>query len=279
MKELKDVSDELFDARRRINDLTDKSDEEIAQIDRLKTDFTRAQHEADKAQSDLKDCKLGKGLDENVEGKIKALESIDRKRAKDVKRMNAALTDMATKYLKLTFGEKIPHLLIRTDQGDMIAEFPPMGIMPVAVTYFLELVNAGFWNGKSFFRAESHVIQASGVSKDGKSHEYSKSIPFQEYASEFPHVKYTLGIAGRPGGPDFYVSMRDNTKIHGPGGQTPYYDGNPDSDPCFARLVSGQSVADKIQGLPYNSKDGMHFLKENVEIIEIRLIQAQEWRS
>jgi hypothetical protein len=32
------------------------------------------------------------------------------------------------------------------------------------------------------------------------------SVLFQEYSEKFPHVKYTLGYAGRPGGPDFYIS-------------------------------------------------------------------------
>jgi hypothetical protein len=31
-------------------------------------------------------------------------------------------------------------------------------------------------------------------------------VVFQEYSPKFPHEKFTVGYAGRPGGPDFYIS-------------------------------------------------------------------------
>ena len=44
------------------------------------------------------------------------------------------------------------------------------------------------------------------------------SLAFQEYSAEYPHRPFTVGIAGRPGGPDFYINLLDNVKNHGPGG-------------------------------------------------------------
>lgn len=38
----------------------------------------------------------------------------------------------------------------------------------------------------------------------------------QEYSPEFTHLENTLGIAGRPGGPDFYFSLVENVRNHGP---------------------------------------------------------------
>ena len=34
-------------------------------------------------------------------------------------------------------------------------------------------------------------------------------LGFQEYHASYPHVKYTLGFAGRPGGPAWYISPAD----------------------------------------------------------------------
>ena len=59
----------------------------------------------------------------------------------------------------------------------------------------------------------------------------------------------TLGLAGRPGGPDFYVSTRNNTKLHGPGGQTSYDDPT-EADPCFAHVVDGFDVVDRMHKSP-----------------------------
>lgn len=46
-------------------------------------------------------------------------------------------------------------------------------------------------------------------------------------------------------GPDFYVSTRDNSRNHGPGGQDSYDDPS-EADPCFAKVVAGFEVVDRI---------------------------------
>ena len=67
-----------------------------------------------------------------------------------------------------------------------------------------------------------------------------------ESSPNFPHVKYTLGYAGRPGGTDFYVSTIDNTLNHGPGGQSTYEEAS-EADPCFAKVVPGfEHVIDRM---------------------------------
>ena len=44
-------------------------------------------------------------------------------------------------------------------------------------------------------------------------------MAFQEYHPQYPHKLFTLGYAGRPGGPAFYISTMDNTDNHGPASQ------------------------------------------------------------
>jgi cyclophilin family peptidyl-prolyl cis-trans isomerase len=97
---------------------------------------------------------------------------------------------------------------------------------------------------------------------------------FQEYSPNFEHKKYTLGFAGRPGGPDFYISTMDNSKLHGPGGQTSYEDPT-EADPCFAKVVEGFNVVDRM-GLspvkPGNYKAMVH----SVAIVSMKLMQEEK---
>ena len=90
--------------------------------------------------------------------------------------------------------------------------------MPYTVNFFLEQVHRGHYDGCSFHRNAGHVVQGGpvenhltkkgvNVRKPFSTSGYS-SMAFQEYHKDFPHEKYTLGYAGRPGGPDFYVSVQ-----------------------------------------------------------------------
>lgn len=93
---------------------------------------------------------------------------------------------------------------------------------------------------------------------------------FQEYSPNFPHVKYTVGYAGRPGGPDFYVSTMDNTQNHGPGGQSSYEDPS-EADPCFAKVVDGFDTVDRLAKMPV--KEGWYkAMQKNVGIKSMKIL-------
>ena len=87
--------------------------------------------------------------------------------------------------------------------------------MPYTVNFFLSQVSLGLLNGCSFHRNARHVVQGGPVTnhlnpganvRKGFKNADLMSVAFQEYHKDFPHQKYTMGYAGRPGGPDFYVS-------------------------------------------------------------------------
>ena len=87
--------------------------------------------------------------------------------------------------------------------------------MPYTVNHFLQQVSLGLWNGCSFHRNAHHVVQGGPITNhlnpgthlnEGFKKADLGSVVFQEYHKDFPHKKYTMGYAGRPGGPDFYVS-------------------------------------------------------------------------
>ncbi|KAM3575636.1 hypothetical protein VYU27_002505 [Nannochloropsis oceanica] len=139
-------------------------------------------------------------------------------------------------------------------------EMAPFDVMPHVIHWFLTMVETGYWDGCHLIRNARHVLQfnchartavtgndrllarvpGAGVA-DGKIGGF-QSIVFQEFSPDFNHLPFTLGVAGRPGGEDFYVNLVENTISHGPGGQ------GPEPDPCFAKVVRGREVLEGWHG-------------------------------
>jgi len=79
-----------------------------------------------------------------------------------------------------------------------------------------------------------------------------------------------VGFAGRPGGPDFYVSTVDNSRNHGPGGQSGYADPT-EADPCFGKVVEGFDAVDRMHSMPV--KPGWYnAMEENVGIAYAKIL-------
>ena len=104
---------------------------------------------------------------------------------------------------------------------------------------------------------------------------YSGQVPglaFQEYNPLFPHKERTLGYAGRPSGPSFYISSLDNTKNHGPGSQqkaNPY-----EADANFGEIVSGyEDVVQKRMRKQVGAKGGNGFVGDKNNHIMIDSIE------
>ena len=104
----------------------------------------------------------------------------------------------------------MPDIADKGATGIILIETAPIELMPVAVLLYLDIVSD--WEGGMFHRNAGHVLQI-------QTHGRHRGLPFQEYSPEYPHVEGTLGYAGRPGGPPFYISTIDNTRNHGPASQ------------------------------------------------------------
>ena len=145
----------------------------------------------------------------------------------------------------------------RSQLGYMTLELAGPHDMPHTAFVFLEQVDQGMYNfGEYGFAYNApHVTQAMPLT-DGLSLRFEESgishLLFPEYSSNFPHQQYTVGLAGRPAGPNFYINMRDNTHAHGPQGFTA--DGK--ADPCFGRVVRGQDIVDRINAATGQLHDG-----------------------
>lgn len=169
-----------------------------------------------------------------------------------------------------------------SDEGIIKIEMAPIVEMPHAVYWFLEQVSRKLYDGFSFHRNARHVIEGGPVSNfltpaDNRPDEetFKKAgfhkILFQEYSKNFPHKKFTIGFGGRPGGPSFYINTKDNSLIHGPGGQTQNDDPS-EADTCFAKVIDGFEHVERIATLPVK-KGTYHSLENNVAIVRIQLLE------
>lgn len=80
---------------------------------------------------------------------------------------------------------------------------------------------------------------------------HKDGLAFQEYSEKFPHKQFTLGYAGRPGGPAFYISTVDNTHNHGPGSQG----SRTEADGIIGKLLDIEKPAERPAGGEASSRD------------------------
>ncbi|KAJ1449090.1 hypothetical protein M885DRAFT_470588 [Pelagophyceae sp. CCMP2097] len=145
----------------------------------------------------------------------------------------------------------------------LVVETAPNWMMPHAVYIFLDAIVTKRGSA-AFHRNAGHVLQAF-VRATG-----AKGLAFQEYDARFQHVKYSLGFAGRPGGPEFYISTRDNVENHGPGSQG----SKTEADSCFARVAQGFDVVDRMGKQP--NTGGMGFVTNKHDFIVIRQVRIRQ---
>ena len=179
-------------------------------------------------------------------------------------RLTQALQQATTELLQHRYGANItqrtqfrvvvdliyPKIMIHDPDSDstvgqLTIELAPIALVPCSVFYFLELVRT--YQGGEIHRNAGHVLQISAQS--GATSHPRKAMPFQEYSPDFPHVQYTTGYAGRPSGPEWYISIKNNKHNHGPGSQqkaNPY-----EADSNFGAILPEDiGILDKIHAIP-----------------------------
>eukprot|EP01041_Mallomonas_annulata_P003208 gene3208-6337_t len=168
--------------------------------------------------------------------------------------------------MKLQFPSSMPDYDTAGESGVIIIETGPIDLVPYSVFYFLDIVE--HFKGGNFHRNAGHVLQAQ-VRTGGR----FPSLAFQEYNPGFPHKRLTLGYAGRPGGPEFYISTVDNTDNHGPGSQG----SNTEADGCFGKVLQGEAVVKRMQKQPGKAgPNGFIDKAENyIKIVSLKLIDQE----
>lgn len=139
--------------------------------------------------------------------------------------------------MTLTFPETMKDYETAGPTGVIVFELAPLKLVPYSTFFFLEIIRK--WKGGAFHRNAGHVLQALV-------HSDSPGLAFQEYSPEYPHKRLTLGYAGRPGGPAFYISTIDNTDNHGPASQG----SKTEADSCFGKVIAGEDIVKRMQRQP-----------------------------
>lgn len=164
---------------------------------------------------------------------------------------------------------------VASPKGRLLLELASADQMPHTVYTFLARVSKGLYDGCSFYHNAGHVLVAGarpnahtppGVDLRQRFVQSGlEKVHFQEYNPEYFHKEWTVGLAGRPGGTEFYVNMRDNSVDHGPGGQTKYEDPS-QADPCFARVVAGFTWVERMRSLQDKG------VESRVAILQARIV-------
>uniref|UniRef100_A0A7S2RJG5 PPIase cyclophilin-type domain-containing protein n=1 Tax=Rhizochromulina marina TaxID=1034831 RepID=A0A7S2RJG5_9STRA len=213
---------------------------------------------------DLKKRKVSLETDDMAQMKIRELQTA----AREMVLHNFGSTGPFRAELNLVFPDTMPDFDTEGAAGRIVIELAPLELLPYSNYAVLDMISN--WPGGFFHRNAPHVKQVQVSQSRSVKH---LPMPFQEYSKEYPHVKYTLGFAGRPGGPAFYVSTVDNTRNHGPGSQSK---GTTEADTCFGRVVEGFDVVDRMSKQPGKSKpNGFVSGRGNlIEIQSFRLLAA-----
>jgi len=161
----------------------------------------------------------------------------------------------------LEFQDTIPDFKENGPDGYILLEMAPSRLVPHSVFSFLEIARQ--WKGGAFHRIAGHVLQVQVRGGVGK------PLAFQEYSEEYPHKERTVGYAGRPSGPAWYVSTQDNTRNHGRGSQQSH---NPyEADSCFGRVIDGYDTAvqriKKVPGKGFLNDKRKHVLIKSMTIL------------
>ena len=137
----------------------------------------------------------------------------------------------------------------RTTINKITVEMAPLNLMPYTVHIFLQQIHRKLWDGTEIFRMMSHIFVAHPyIQQEGKDMWKMRDVDleklqYREYNNNFPHAKHTLGLAGNPPGPNFYINRNDNSHH------------NDMSDPCFAKVIRGEGVIERMSSLP-TAEDG-----------------------
>ena len=145
----------------------------------------------------------------------------------------------------------------------IVFEFAPLTSLPHVIETALNIFHDKSLDGGTFIMSRGHILVFGPVDphdEENNSRLEQKMVDadffpegallFTEYSSRHPHSQYTVGFNAR--GPVMYINMIDNTDRHGP-------ESRKDPDPCFARVVEGFDVIQRIAQVPTLEDDSLEY--------------------
>lgn len=154
--------------------------------------------------------------------------------------------------------------------------------MPHSVHFFLEQVSNGVYDNTAFYRNAPRFVQAGPGQDAQRVEQLEREQPslahvlFQEHSRNLNHQQYTLGYPGRPGGPDFYLNLQDNSKQHGLGADlTHRSEFMIEADPCFARIIRGFNTLERIHRSNVQEEDGFSRRKQYQMVHPVTIVSMR----
>lgn len=152
----------------------------------------------------------------------------------------------------------------------IVIELAPLDLMPHSVNMFLRQVHHKMWDGMTLTLSNEQKLQFGprhgNIQDQRRFGTNFSNLLYQEYSDQYPHQKWTIGYAGRPAGPDFYINLSDNSESFGPKG-----DKHNEADPCFGKVVEGFDVLERIGMIP---RYGGSLEDEIAERYEVKILGA-----
>lgn len=272
-----------------------------AESHELRNQIANLEHEVKLLEKEKKQLK--KKQREEHEDAIEHLSSRDYAWKEQVEVLQNATQREAKRAATELFGPGPHHVkftvILPTDEEEkernFVVELAPLEIMPHSVHFFLQQVVHGLWNNAWFYLNGPHVLQGGPQAEEDEEELWHldhqedddravamknfrdmdlEQLAFPEYSEKFPHVKWTLGFTGRPGGPDFYINKIDNRATHGPGGQH-QHDLDEYGDPCFAKVVDGFDILDMMFKEPtyHDDHEWGWFFKDPIHIVRAKIME------
>lgn len=160
------------------------------------------------------------------------------------------ITTMPTPDQQVDLTKKYSTAVIKTNLGDITVKFYGVD-SPLTVNNFLNLAQAGLYNGTKFHRViKDFMIQGGDpLSKGDDTSVYGTGGPGYQFKDEFNSHKLVAGsLAMANSGPDtngsqFFIVTAS---------ETPWLDGKHVN---FGEVVSGMDIVKKIEAEPTNGRD------------------------
>ena len=168
-----------------------------------------------------------------------------------------------------------PAVEIVTSVGSMTIELWPRQA-PQTVGNFLELVDAGFYEGLVFHRViPGFMIQAGGYDANMNLRSPQRTV-VNESANGERNLRWTVAMARLEdpdsAGAQFYINVVDNPHLDATPGQPGYT--------VFGRLIDGHDVAERIESADTGSAAGQASVPTMpIAILATRRIQAADRRA
>jgi cyclophilin family peptidyl-prolyl cis-trans isomerase len=148
--------------------------------------------------------------------------------------------------------------------------------MPHAIDHFLRMVERKLWDGLALvYEANSKLIMASPISMDDDSHTWAGErfvraklthMAFTEYSPSFPpahHRKFSVAFSGRPGGPNFYINLDNESEFAH------------EHESTFGVVLEGRDVLMKLS-LQKTGKDDAYDSKSMLTIESMEVLQVNQ---